>query len=563
MEFQAGKVYRCAEEFVTTGDFRLYWLYISPEDGVLLDGRGQRFRFNNKKGYFELDPAWGIIKCRKNVYDGHERQFTAGRSYPARTTDYGKTIIIQSEFGFEQAWPRNKAEEHFNITKPDMEIMEITEKDLRGGIKDFPLEVVKAMLRRQQEQKGKSDIQVFQRDCRYNKNGGGFDWELTPEGYRFWDRVIRLEDFNLFSTGYKGDQTSTKGEDEKEAPLKNEVKSDTGINEKRVSEIANRVSNEVYTARREQEMPLKDQLAELGIHPTPVTVEVKAPKKETKKVDNQHFLFPHVLKCLVARVNVALVGPAGSGKTSMVHNAANALDLPFYSKSVSAQTGVHEFFGYQDANGKFVRTLFREAYEKGGVFLVDEFDAGNPNVLAALNQATANGSCAFPDKMVDKHKDFIAVMAGNTFGTGATAEYVGRNKIDAATLDRFVFIEVPYDETLEMALATDKEWCRKVQQFRAQAEKKKVKCIISPRATFNGQAMLAAGMEEDFVLKTTVFKGLSEDEIRLLEEAKKSKEPTIRVSGEVTWEPSASDTDHAFRKYLSWVKEKGLRREWT
>lgn len=227
---------------------------------------------------------------------------------------------------------------------------------------------------------------------------------------------------------------------------------------------------------------------------------------------------------------MALIGPAGSGKTSMVHNAATALGLPFYSKSVSAQTGVHEFFGYQDANGNFVRTLFREAYEKGGVFLVDEFDAGNPNVLAALNQSTANGSCAFPDKMVDKHKDFIAVMAGNTYGTGATAEYVGRNKIDAATLDRFVFIEVPYDENLEMVIATNKAWCRKVQQFRAQAEKKKVKCIISPRATFNGQAMLAAGMEEAFVLKTTVFKGLSEDEIRLLTETETEEESKYGAS---------------------------------
>src|SRR5690606_14105424 len=183
---------------------------------------------------------------------------------------------------------------------------------------------------------------------------------------------------------------------------------------------------------------------------------------------------------------------------------ATALGLPFYSKSVSAQTGVHVFFGYQDANGNFVRTLFGEAYEKGGVFLVDEIAAGNPNVLAALHQATANGSCAFPDRMVDKHKDFIAVMAGNTYGTGATAEYVGRNKIDAATLDRFVFIEVPYDENLEMALASNKAWCRKVQQFRAQATKKKVKCIISPRAAFNGEKLLEAGMDEDFVLRSVV-----------------------------------------------------------
>lgn len=276
-----------------------------------------------------------------------------------------------------------------------------------------------------------------------------------------------------------------------------------------------RIAGEVYDKKRAAETPLSEQLKGLGYFPEPVTVTIKTPK-ETKKVDKQHFLFPTVLKAITARVNLALVGPAGSGKTTMVHKVAETLGLAFYSKSVSAQTGVHEFFGYQDANGKFVRTLFREAYENGGVFLVDEFDAGNPNVLAALNQATANGSCAFPDKMVDKHKDFIVVMAGNTYGTGATSEYVGRNKIDAATLDRFAFIPIPYDEALEMALATNKEWCRTVQGYRKRAESKKVKCIISPRATFSGEKMLEAGIEEDFVLDSIIFKNLSEDEVRLI-----------------------------------------------
>ena len=415
--------------------------------------------------------------------------------------------------------------------------------DLAG----FPWRVVRLMLLRQFAQKGSMDINVFRKDRKEALRG--FAWIRTPEGRPFWDRVIGDRDFTHFDERFKDapdgelsveDALLEEGETLPKETAEERVedlflrmlegatkgyKAATDrdvfppippageVTEIRVREIA----EEVYDTKTAELPTLKDQLHELGIHPEPVTVTVKAPRKPDKKVENQHFLFPNVLKALAARVNVALVGPAGSGKTSMVHNAADALDLPFYSKSVSAQTGVHEFFGYQDANGNFVRTLFREAYEHGGVFLVDEFDAGNPNVLAALNQATANGSCAFPDRMVEKHKDFIAVMAGNTYGTGATAEYVGRNKIDAATLDRFVFIEVPYDETLEMALATNKEWCQKVQKYRGIAKRKKVKCIISPRATFNGQALIEAGMDEEFVLQSVVFKNLSEDEIRLLE----------------------------------------------
>jgi cobaltochelatase CobS len=52
--------------------------------------------------------------------------------------------------------------------------------------------------------------------------------------------------------------------------------------------------------------------------------------------------------------------------------------------------------GYMDAHGKLVRTLLREAYEHGGVFLLDEIDAGNPGVLTVLNALLANGQVGFP-----------------------------------------------------------------------------------------------------------------------------------------------------------------------
>lgn len=284
------------------------------------------------------------------------------------------------------------------------------------------------------------------------------------------------------------------------------------------------------------EKVLLDKLKECGIVPQTKKILVSKPKRPAVEMTNQHYMFETVLRSLSAGVNLALVGPAGSGKTSIVKNASEALGLNFYSKSVSAQTGVHEFFGYQDANGKYVRTLFREAYEKGGVFLLDEFDAGNPNVLAALNQATANHECAFPDKMVKRHKEFIIVMAGNTYGKGANAEYVGRNKIDAATLDRFFFLEIGYDEVMEKIVAFNKEWCEKVQKFRKNAELKKVKCIISPRATFQGEMLLQAGLPEIDVVRGVIYKNLSEDEIRLisdgihvsnkpLESSKKASEP--------------------------------------
>lgn len=261
---------------------------------------------------------------------------------------------------------------------------------------------------------------------------------------------------------------------------------------------------------------LKKKLDAWGIVPNQTELVVRQADKQPKNVGKQHKQFGEIFQCLKAGVNVALVGPAGSGKTTAVKECAKALELEFYSKSVSAQTGSHEFFGYQDANGNYVRTIFRDAFENGGVFLLDEFDAGNPNVLAALNQATANGECAFADGMVTKHDDFIVVMAGNTFGHGANSEYVGRNKIDAATLDRFVFIHFDYDEDFETQLSTNKDWAKKIQTLRKVANDKKIKTIISPRATLNGEKLLQVGMSEKQVLRLTVFKGLHEDEIKML-----------------------------------------------
>lgn len=249
----------------------------------------------------------------------------------------------------------------------------------------------------------------------------------------------------------------------------------------------------------------------LKTHTRTIVVE----KKETgdkKEVGKQHYQFEVLLMTVAARVNALLVGPAGSGKTSAAHSVAIALGIPFYSISVGMQTTKTEFFGYTDATGKYVRTLFREAFEKGGVFLLDEMDAGNANVITAINQALANGFCAFPDGMIQKHPDFVIVSSANTFGTGANREYVGRNQLDAATLDRFAVIEWNYDELLESELCANKEWLRFVRKCRSNADRHKIRTVISPRASILGTQLIAQGIKESAVKDMLIFKGLNSTE---------------------------------------------------
>lgn len=250
----------------------------------------------------------------------------------------------------------------------------------------------------------------------------------------------------------------------------------------------------------------------LNEHRKPIVIQLA--NREQREVDaSTHRQFPEVLKAISAGLNVFLVGEAGSGKTHLVEQCAETLALPFFCISVCSQTSASVLLGYMNANGEYVRTLFREAYENGGIFLLDEIDNGNPNVLSVLNSAMANSVCAFPDKMVKRHPDFIVCASGNTYGTGADRRYVGRLEIDGATLDRFCFIELSYDETLERMICGNDEVAKLIQYIRKKATELKMRHIISPRASIFVSRLLAAGADIDFALKTSVFKGMSQEEI--------------------------------------------------
>ena len=243
-----------------------------------------------------------------------------------------------------------------------------------------------------------------------------------------------------------------------------------------------------------------------------VTVKVAdLPSVECGKV---HKRFKDLLAVASNRLHAILVGEAGSFKTSSAVKVANALKLEHSSISVCQQTTKTDFLGYNDANGNYVTTEFRKRYETGGVFILDEIDNGNANVLSVLNSALANGSCAFADGMVKKHKDFILIATANTFGNGANAQYVGRNQLDSATLDRFVTIEWGYDEALELALASNKAWCKSVQDYRKTVAKLQLRMVVSPRATFQGEKLLASGIKLKDVVDMVILRGATADQIK-------------------------------------------------
>lgn len=252
------------------------------------------------------------------------------------------------------------------------------------------------------------------------------------------------------------------------------------------------------------------------VYPTKTVVIKDAEKREVK--GSTHSQLADVTTAVMAGEHVMMVGPAGTGKSTIAEQAAEALGLSSYSISLSPQTPASQIIGYMQAAGEYVRTLFREAYENGGLFHFDEVDNAHPSVLAVINAALANGSMAFPDKMVKRHDDFRCVASANTYGRGATRSYVGRQAIDAATLDRFTILTIEIDEALETALVAatgvesglQRRILGTVRKMRKNADKHALNVVVSPRAAVGMARLLAAGMSWESASDARLRRGLDE-----------------------------------------------------
>lgn len=245
-------------------------------------------------------------------------------------------------------------------------------------------------------------------------------------------------------------------------------------------------------------------------------IYVKSEQFESQPVTGiQHHNFETLIHIVHAGQPVMLVGPAGTGKSHAAEQAATVLGLDFFAMSVGAQTSKSDLIGYMDAMKNYVSTPFRKAYENGGLFLLDEIDAGNSNVLIQLNAALANGYMSFPDEMVRRHENFRFVASANTFGLGANRQYVGRNQLDAATLDRFVTLQWDIDANVEESLAVGRmgsSWLGVVRMVREYVESRELRVVVSPRATQRGAKLLAAGLDFNDVLHMALLSQFPADE---------------------------------------------------
>lgn len=241
-------------------------------------------------------------------------------------------------------------------------------------------------------------------------------------------------------------------------------------------------------------------------------------------VDMPHPLFETLLTLATARLHAYAWGAPGAGKSFAAHAVASVLGLGYRYVSLCPQSMPSLLMGYMDAHGKYVRTAFRETYEHGGVFCIDEVDNANANLLATLNSALANGIAEFPDAQVPRHADFVIVATGNTQGAGPTLAFPDRRPLDLAFRDRFVFLKWTYAPEHERAIARQlagsdnalveagEAWAQWIHVVRAHCEEAYPSLVASPRAIYSAVPLLAR-LDVADVADLVLFQGI-EDGVR-------------------------------------------------
>lgn len=301
------------------------------------------------------------------------------------------------------------------------------------------------------------------------------------------------------------------------APTEQAVTSSLGILEQAVASIiaktqAEKIESEIMGS---VEQKVRDFIKEeYGTIERKITTVVDGKKVPMQGI--QHEKFETVLKFVANDEPVFLTGPASSGKNVLCKQVAEALGLKFYF--TNAVTQEYKLTGFTDAMGNYQPTQFYEAFTKGGVFMLDEMDASIPEVLVILNAAIANRYFDFPAPIgyVEAHPDFRVIAAGNTVGNGASYEYVGRNQLDAASLDRFAIIKIDYSEAIENSVAGgDVELAQFCRDFRKAARNAGQQVIVSYRAIGRLAKMMQI-LPMDEALETCLVKGIEKDDLNII-----------------------------------------------
>lgn len=177
-----------------------------------------------------------------------------------------------------------------------------------------------------------------------------------------------------------------------------------------------------------------------------------------------HEAFDEVLKCMLQGDFTYLYGPSGCGKSYLAKQVATILGLEYnISDQVADQYGIK---GYKNAQGDFQATQSYDAFVKGKMLIVNEFDNSNSQAQVVLNtlydalrdvrnNPYTDSYVTFADDVtVPVNPNFRILCTGNTDLNGPNKVFQ-RTKSDGAVEKRVKFIELSYDKNIEDEVLRD------------------------------------------------------------------------------------------------------------
>jgi AAA domain (dynein-related subfamily) len=171
-----------------------------------------------------------------------------------------------------------------------------------------------------------------------------------------------------------------------------------------------------------------------------------------------HNMFGYVLTLLENRQPAMLIGMAGTGKSTLGAQISDFLGCAYSETPMATGASRGDLLGRHTINPElpFISAEFVERFSGGGIQNMEEIDAADPGTLIVLNNAMESGKLYNPvsGEIHTRHPDFMLYATANTFGLGANRQYTGREKLDAATIDRWRMgrVILPIDSAVEESI---------------------------------------------------------------------------------------------------------------
>lgn len=237
-----------------------------------------------------------------------------------------------------------------------------------------------------------------------------------------------------------------------------------------------------------------------------------------------------------------IIGPTGSGKTSLIKNICAVLNIPFIRINFFNQVEYSAVFGMPKITGgtmTYEHGPIGILAKYGGVMCLDEFSSANADITMSLQPALEDGGHIYlpdypgpaKDRIIIPHDQFRIVATDNTELQGdTTGKFAGTNVQNTATLDRFQtvikheYLSKDHEKKVLKNVAPEipDGWIKDMLALSAMVrdayEKSNIGITMSPRTLINWARKSTYWGEPLMALKVAFFDKLISDDRKVVNE---------------------------------------------